>query len=325
VSAVDAITAADSLSRGFAPGGDSLLLMTVEDRRAPDARAEEQRLRAHVDDVPRWLTLAETFYVDPGMVPLVCSAAAVLPDKTTIEVHDPPSPYGFALIGGGATLCHLQVPGTEGEISAEAFNALLWSTWAGQVYVQRFNFLPEQRWGLLDAAPIPIGQPIPPPTRAKDRDYARRLVIPGAHLKDDHSAVALVMDPGTQTLMETPATGTTDAALRWLVACWRLMNQTLVDIVTEQPTRQQRRQLERKNIPLRQTSSIRLRRRGSRGDGGTEVNWTHRWVVRGHWRQQRCKDENGEWTTRPVFIHPYIKGPGSAPLLMRHRVNHLIR
>lgn len=70
---------------------------------------------------------------------------------------------------------------------------------------------------------------------------------------------------------------------------------------------------------------IRLRHQSSRGDAGTSVDWSHRWVVRGHWRMQRFKDENGEWRTRPVFIHPYIKGPGSKPILVRERINHLVR
>lgn len=78
-------------------------------------------------------------------------------------------------------------------------------------------------------------------------------------------------------------------------------------------------------MPLKDVTVIRLRHVASRGTGEAAVNWSHRWLVRGHWRQQRCKDDSGAWTTRPVFIHPYIKGPEEAPLLSRRHVNHLVR
>lgn len=319
---LDTLPAAESLAVAFDPGGRSKIALAHAGP-SVEAKADEMRLREHVPDIPAWARQAECFYVDPTMVPLVCSAGAVVPDDTHLEPHDLPAPVGFLVVGGGATLCHLHEPGGDGQISAEVFNTVLWAASSGHVYVARFE-LARDGWYLLDAATLEFGRPLPPPTRTKDRAYPRRLVIPGGQPDASHEQVALPIGPEARELMAAPESQGSDAGLRWVMACWRLMGQTIADIEPVVPTRQQRRQLERRNVPVRTVTVIRLRRRGSRGDGGTTVNWTHRWVVRGHWRQQPCKNENGDWTTRPVFIHPYIKGPDEAPLLVRRHVNHLV-
>lgn len=286
--------------------------------------SEERRLREFVGEIPQWAADAETFFVDSGMVPLVCSAGAVVPDATALAEHDLPSPVGFLLIGGGITLCHLQGEGEDGPISAEAFTAYLWAAEKVGVHVLRFERAPG-RWFLVDSVTIPWGAAIPEPARARDRGFARRLVIPGGQPDTDHESVALPIGPEARELMSAPESQRSDAALCWLVACWRLMGQVVADVRVDVPSRQVRRQVARKNVPLKDVTVIRLRHVASRGTGEAAVNWSHRWLVRGHWRQQRCKDYSGAWTTRPVFIHPYIKGPEEAPLLSRRHVNHLVR
>lgn len=322
---LDALTAAAQISTGFADGGDSRLFLS-EDRSSPDGRREERRLRALVPRIPAWIEQSETYFVDPAMVPLVCSGGAVLEDDVAVQVYDPPSPFGFLLIGNGATVVHSQALAVDDDsVSAEAFQVYLWATFGGSITVARFAQSPDYVWGLLDTSSIPVGGTIPPPVRPKNRAYKHRVVVPNALISRDERSVPVIFTEESRELLSTPNTGTTDATLRWLVSCWRLMGQTVSDVEIAGTTRQQRRQLERKNVPLRQVSIIKLRRRGSRGDAGAAVDWSHRWVVRGHWRMQRYKDAKGEWTTRPVFIHPYIKGPESKPVLARQRINHLIR
>ena len=322
---LDALTAAAQISTGFADGGVSRLFLS-EDRSSPDGRREEERLRALVPHIPAWIAQSETFFVDPGMVPLVCSGGAVIEDDATVQAYDPPSPFGFLLIGNGATVVHSQALAVDdGSLSAEAFQVYLWATFGGSITVTRFAQSPDHVWGMLDASAVPIGGTIPPAARTKNRAYKHRVVIPNALISRDERSVPVILTDESRELLSTPNTGATDATLRWLVSCWRLMGQTVSEVDIGDTTRQQRRQLERNNVPLRQVSIIRLRRQASSRDSGTTVDWSHRWLVRGHWRMQRCKDENGEWTTRPVFIHPYIKGPESKPILMRERINHLVR
>lgn len=53
--------------------------------------------------------------------------------------------------------------------------------------------------------------------------------------------------------------------------------------------------------------------------GGRTVEWRHRWMVRGHWRNQPYPSL-GEGVTKPVWIAPYLKGPDGAPVLTTPKV-----
>lgn len=53
-------------------------------------------------------------------------------------------------------------------------------------------------------------------------------------------------------------------------------------------------------------------------DPDTGRTYTHRWVVRGHWRQQPVGQ--GRTQRRPTWVHSYLKGPEGAPLLTGDRV-----
>lgn len=57
------------------------------------------------------------------------------------------------------------------------------------------------------------------------------------------------------------------------------------------------------------------------GDGrdATYRQRHHRWIVRGHWRQQPYPSL-GEGVTKPIWIAAYVKGPEGAPLLTSPKV-----
>jgi len=108
-----------------------------------------------------------------------------------------------------------------------------------------------------------------------------------------------------------------------LVATWNLMRQRLVVERTEHPDRAARRRLDRAGVAdtadARTVRVISLRNPDpeSRPVTGTSREYHHRWINRGHWRQQwypSIKDH------RPVWIAPYVKGPADAPLLGAERV-----
>lgn len=65
-----------------------------------------------------------------------------------------------------------------------------------------------------------------------------------------------------------------------------------------------------------------LNKHPGRGNPGTEVEWSHRWLVRGHWRQQWYASEG---VHRAIYINPHIKGPEDKPLIVRDKVNILGR
>lgn len=109
-----------------------------------------------------------------------------------------------------------------------------------------------------------------------------------------------------------------DGTARWarlVFAAFRLAKQRkLAEQQTQRTPRPERRRTARAGLPERDVRVLRLR--GSRGAaravGGAGREWRHRWVVKGHWRDHwfPSVQEN-----RPLWISPYVKGPGGAPLL----------
>lgn len=119
----------------------------------------------------------------------------------------------------------------------------------------------------------------------------------------------------------TPAQNT----IRYVHALWLMLNQTITTVEDdEKADRPARRRAGRMGIPDRVTV-IRLRRsEGSqRADGESMVQWSHRWVVRGHWRWQACGV--GRTERRRIWIHAFEKGPADKPLVVTDKVYDLSR
>lgn len=110
------------------------------------------------------------------------------------------------------------------------------------------------------------------------------------------------------------------------VAAHAFMRQRLFGITQESADRSTRRRLERAGrevpkvtvIALRATDYGHVERRGEPGD----VDWSCRWAVRGHWRQQ-YHPSTGERV--PKWIHPHFKGPEHLPLRTLQRVFSVTR
>jgi hypothetical protein len=99
---------------------------------------------------------------------------------------------------------------------------------------------------------------------------------------------------------------------------WRLMSQL---VITPEPLpRQARRQRERaKRISTVKILKLRRTRHRMEHDGeGPGIEYTHRWVVEGHWRNQPYGPKNDRYY-RQIWIAPYVKGPEDKPLVVKQR------
>jgi hypothetical protein len=125
------------------------------------------------------------------------------------------------------------------------------------------------------------------------------------------------MDLETQTALE-----------RTILATWLLMGQTLVRSEPFTAPRAARRRIARTDPHLDPTVRyIDLRRTRAEPDRSDEQRtgtreYRHRWVVRGHWRNQWYPSRNDH---RPIWIDPHFAGPEDKPLLGGDRVNVLRR
>ena len=113
----------------------------------------------------------------------------------------------------------------------------------------------------------------------------------------------------------------TGAVWWWKVVqtTFRLMQQRLAHRSLARPDRAGRREARR--LSFRDDTEVvivRLRREaGERHDPtGEEANYSHRFIVSGHWRNQWYPSDR---VHRHVGISPYVKGPEDKPLIVRPR------
>lgn len=278
------------------------------------------------------------FYVAPQMSALVTAAAESLPDEEPTLVSDPPTPQGFVWIPGGLTT--LDVRGR-----VLVYNAALWTVYGGQVFVwwltdkydenDMTNFelrsgASESAWARFPTlttngeARLRFNQPVP-------KMLGQTKVLPpevqkSLRYEPDKGLVAWFdQGMGADELQEwmTPQIGP-DTCARWLLACWRLMQQSLTSLIDEELPKGVRKAGRRAGLPTDRVTVIDLRTKPSRGTGESEVEWTHRWLRRGHWRQQPYK-EDGVWMKKTIWIHPTVCGPEGLPLVIRDHVYNLKR
>lgn len=123
--------------------------------------------------------------------------------------------------------------------------------------------------------------------------------------------------------IEGETTGEGDLKAAWL-RFWRvaqkLMSERIVVSERRQPGRQARKDASRFQLPPPVLRVVELRRPHEREENGHEREpgrWTHRWIVRGHWRNQWYRSENRH---RQIWIHAYEKGPDDLDLIVKRRV-----
>lgn len=110
----------------------------------------------------------------------------------------------------------------------------------------------------------------------------------------------------------------------WAAPCFRVLMATLALMAQTVTTSERRRhgaearRATRAGVEDPGVTVVRLcqRRDSSSGRGGA-VEWSSRWVVSGHWRNQWYPSEK---THRPVWIAPHIKGPDDRPIKVREKV-----
>jgi hypothetical protein len=107
-------------------------------------------------------------------------------------------------------------------------------------------------------------------------------------------------------------------------ALWALMREFVPS--RERVPRATRRRAIRADFPEpNDVTVIRLRRQSPHyhHDGeSTPIEWDHRWIVRGHWRNQWHPSTH---THRQRFIAPYVKGPEDKPLRVTPKAVEFLR
>lgn len=159
----------------------------------------------------------------------------------------------------------------------------------------RFPIAPSQTWEW--AAGETLGSML-----EKTREHHQKLYGPGGAWADKKHI-------STDAFMAN-----TEGLSRFVLAGLAWLNQKVVTAETQQVERHRRKEFMR---ATKQTQCdvrvVQLRRSepSERREGESEVEWSCRWAVSGHWRNQPCGPQNTD--RRLQYIMPYVKGPDDKP------------
>jgi hypothetical protein len=108
------------------------------------------------------------------------------------------------------------------------------------------------------------------------------------------------------------ATDDTVALMKWVCSAAMFLEQTIITTRAATLDRAARRRCEKVGQDTTcHVVQLRAAIEAEHAESGEHtVEWSHRWMVRGHWRRQFFPSRHAN---APVWIHPHIKGPDDKP------------
>lgn len=279
--------------------------------RALDPQAIKATARALGGDVPddwlhfhyrkmqlqeRSLSTAELFYVSPEMSQLAVASGISLPEFV-LEPEDVPTTTGLMFFGSPLLL-------DDGPDDEPTWAASWRPSGSDGLHIDWYNsssvlsdHLPASEWPL--AAAFRTGPRLQSMTNTQI-PFGRPGEYGEAYRGEPYG-------PARRSWLNS------------VKAAWLLMQQPLANVSEIQTDRAARKRLRRVGHEPAPVRVIELRRPkhtgGEPGESGR--NYTHRWITRGHWRQQWYPARQ---VHRPVWIAPHVKGPEGAPMIGGEKV-----
>lgn len=160
-------------------------------------------------------------------------------------------------------------------------------------------------------------------TAGYDMDEIKSITYKSAGLNGDFSEMS---DEEWAEYKEANIFPSTNV-MRLLWSYFLIMSQTLTEKTKQQAeNRAQRKRIEREKL-VSEVTIIQFRKRRYVNTDTDEtkeekaVDWSHRWIVGGHWRWQPYKDpKSGGEIKKRIWISPYVKGPEDKPLVAKSKV-----
>jgi hypothetical protein len=284
---------------------------------------ESSTIETEIDELASFVPHCDCYFVTADMTALAIHAAKSMP-WVTFRADELPSTEGFMVFDG--PVAHRQDGDTDGTVDVSVF---AW-TLAKDVHIWDMT---EEDTDLLGLDRDRVGQKM---SKTKNQEYPRspdeiRDVI---YLYDFARYKSYLVPLGAfrvwvDTAEHDDAPSYETNPLVVLRAAWNIMSETLpgrslVEVMPTRVDRPTRRRLKRASLPDA-LLVVRLRRYAQPvpdREGVMPVDWSHRWLVTGHWRNQWVPSLGGH---RLQWIHPYVKGPNDRPLVLKNRVTAWVR
>jgi hypothetical protein len=269
----------------------------------------------------RWRE-AELFYVSKPMLDLARSAALTLPSYK-MEASDVPSRHGVMVFDGKLGTGRAESPYAKYPEGRRGEELPIYAVSWGPAYKNYRKWDGPGVWMTFytyadDAIAL---------DRAKGRyseDVIRALRnMLGPFMLDDEFQYPFgVFNDGADRIeMASQIRGDHKGGWGAIVrTVWLLMNQAVTSSDTVAADRASTRRIERAGEIAKTVRVITLRHHSAvdpNADDSAGREYRHRWIVRGHWRNQWYPTQDRHV---PIWIAPHVKGPETAPLLMGEKV-----
>jgi len=261
------------------------------------------------------IAYAETFWVSDEIAGLLSHAAKTMPDEPFLPL-DVPSPSGLILFASPQTLRE----DVEKDSRNHSFDGLSWFGTENGCHIGMFNS--SYKLAYLDSKFCPFG------VRYKDlpeRDLPDgKLGPPAAPFKPDPAALKNALREAARRGKAGWQEPFAISFMRLPKVFWLFIQETILR-TEDYSDRAARRRLLRKgsNFSGSKVKLVMLRRAVyGKTDGHSEVNWSHRWMVSFHWRNQWHPRQKVH-RLRPIA--PYEKGPKDKPLVLKDTLNLVVR
>lgn len=263
----------------------------------PEADAGDLAYKEH-----HRLANADLYFLDADLCELTTQAEPDMPAWTPTP-DDLPSQYGFVCLGQPMR------PKADNAFT----HAIAWGpmTWRDASHDNRKS--PAVMMSIYCIPEFWQEPHLSDPTLRHLRTAQPRLAV------DNEAIVPLTMPDDPVTVPHDATTLSWYA--RWLYCAFRIASQgDLTEDAHQQAERAERKRHIRAGITA--NPDVRITRLKTRttaaGTGeGSGRDYQHRWVVRGHWRQQWYPSKDAH---RPKYIAPYMKGPDDAPMIGGEKV-----
>ena len=277
------------------------------------------------------LSLGETFYISPEMNALVTAAAEAWVEDEVVHPEDFPTDHGFLFIPGGVANIDIrgQVLRTSAITWARRASSVEVILWADKTYDpahmrgEGWDLVPRLTpWHLMS---LTVGQSLP--TALRMGKILPPEVSQQIRFTEGPNGEVSMFFPQGWTAEEMRPKDGPDPALAWLVSTLRIMQQPLAVVESQGIPAGMRKNLAKQPRKMKNTkvTVIEFRRAQGEYESGTGREFSHRFLRRGHWRQQWVGSElNGDRHQVRIWIHPTVVGPADKPLIIREHVNALL-
>lgn len=265
-------------------------------------------MRAEARAAIEAMRLSTVITVNADLCHLVDEAAHQLPMTTTLHLDDPWTAVGYVWFE--TPIQSLTIDHRTGEQLNEEVQGIYWYLGYGTDIDNREASIPLLSYCVYSTVDC-LAQRLP-------REDARLVV----HLPTD-----IGKWPANETagvIGEGDRLDTSQARDRLIVwSLWYFLKQALVNTTPGRMSRAVQRQARRQGeVPNVTIATLRRVRHERQAPHMLDVDWSHRWIVRGHWRQQWYPTLEQH---RPVWIAPHVKGPDDKPLVVKQKIARLVR